>query len=137
MGVLWPIIKNENVKFYKGIYNSQIKKVEKSYQENQGWCLSYSVRAVVIYRLHDYIQFVHIGSKFQLDLSNPWWNFSLVWHDEILYVIVILSLHCFYLSYKKKSHYDLTSWNFSQGVPPTLFSHLPPPCLRFFHRKII
>ena len=124
MGAFWPIIKNGNVKFYKGIYNSQIKKVKKSYQENQGWCLSYSVRAVVIYRLHDYIQFVHIGSKFQLGLSNPWWNFSLVWHDEVLYVIVIPFLHCFHLSYKKKCHYGLTSWNFSQGVPHPI---LPPP----------
>ena len=83
MGVFWPIIKNENVKYYKGIYNNQIKKVKKSYQENQGWYLSFSARAGVIYRLHDYFQLVHIGSKFQLGLSNPWWNFSSVLHDEI------------------------------------------------------
>ena len=31
-----PIIKNENVKCHKGIYNRQIKKVMKSYQKNQG-----------------------------------------------------------------------------------------------------
>ena len=28
-----------------------------------------------------------------------------------------LFIHCFRLSCKKKSHYGLTSWNFSQGVP--------------------
>ena len=48
MWVFWPNIKNENVKYYKGTYNRQIKKVKKSCQENQGWYLSFSARAGVI-----------------------------------------------------------------------------------------
>ena len=75
MGVFLLIIKNKNVKYYKGIYNSQMKKVlgkkkvytnDKSYQENQGKCLPPSAWAGLIYRLHDYSQLVFIGSKFQL-----------------------------------------------------------------------
>ena len=87
MWVFWPIIKSENVRYYKGIFNRQIRKVKKSYQENQGWYPSFSARAGIIYWLHDYFQLVYIGSKFQLvyigskfqlGLSNLWWNFSSV-----------------------------------------------------------
>ena len=84
MVVFWPIIKNENVEYYKGIYNSQIKKVKKRYQENQrvisiifspGWrnlpiTWLFSTR---LHRLKISTRFVQSVMKFQFSLA--WLNF--------------------------------------------------------------
>ena len=121
MRVSWPVIKNENVKCYKSIYNCQRKKVKKSYQENQGWYLSFSVRAGVIYWLQDYFQLVYIGSNFNSvcpireKISA---RFSMM---KLLHVIVIPFLHCFHLSCKKKSYNGLAIKNFSPGASPAFF----------------
>ena len=122
MGVFWPIIKNENVKF--GIYNSQIKNVKKRYQENQGWYLLFSTRTGVIYRLHDYFQLVQIGSKFPLGLSNPWWILSSVWHNEIftcnrhsIFTLVSLTI-------QKEISLRFKAVKFQSGSPPTPLASL-------------
>ena len=118
MGVFWPIIKNENVKYYKGIYNSQIKKVKKSYQENQGCYLSFSARAGVIYRLHDYFQLVHIGSKFHFSVCPICDEISAQFPMMKFLHVIVIPFYCFHFLYKNKPHYGFTSWNFSQEVAP-------------------
>ena len=53
MRAFWPVIKNENVKYYKGIYNSQMKKVKESYQKKkkEGRYLSFSDRVALNYHI--------------------------------------------------------------------------------------
>ena len=128
MEVFWPISKNENVKF--GICNSQIKNVKKRYQENQGWYLLFSTRTGVIYRLHDYFQFLHTRSKFQLGLSSPWWILSSVWHNEIftcnrhsIFTLVSLTI-------QKEISLRFNEMKFQSGSPPT------PARFPFFQRNI-
>ena len=77
-----------------------IRKVVKKTKE-----LSFSARAGVIYRLHDYFQLVYMNSVCPIrgEISA---RFSMT---KFLYVIVIPFLHCFHLYCKKKSHYGLTS----------------------------
>ena len=54
MTAFWPVIKNEIVKYYKGIYNSQMKKVKESYQKKkkkEGRYLSFSDRVTLNYHI--------------------------------------------------------------------------------------
>ena len=74
------MIQNENVEYYKGIYNGQVKIVlgkkkvptnKNSYQENPGKHLSLAARAGLIYRLHNYFYLVYIGAKLSLHFFKP------------------------------------------------------------------
>ena len=54
MRAFWPVIKNENVKYYNGIYNSQMKKVKESYQKKkkeEGRYVSFSDRVTLNYHI--------------------------------------------------------------------------------------